>query len=50
MNFGGFKAFKMDIKCLIGTVVSVARFDGVVEGGTGELNKESEEKETISVK
>lgn len=29
----------MDIKCLFGTVISVVRQDGVVEGGTGALNK-----------
>ena len=28
-----------DIKCFVGTVFSVLRHDGVVEGGTGELNK-----------
>ncbi|MBR6525965.1 MAG: sugar transferase [Clostridia bacterium] len=31
-----------DIKCFIGTVVSVLKHDGVVEGGTGELNKKKE--------
>lgn len=36
MNFG------MDLRCILGTVVSVARQDGVVEGGTGELHKEQE--------
>lgn len=29
----------MDIKCVIGTVISVAKSDGVVEGGTGTLEK-----------
>ena len=32
-------SFFFDIKCLFGTVFSVLRKDGVVEGGTGELNK-----------
>ena len=32
-----------DIKCFIGTVVSVLRHDGVVEGGTGTLEKEKKE-------
>ncbi len=31
--------FAMDLKCLIGTVVSVAKQEGVVEGGTGELER-----------
>ena len=29
-----------DIKCFFGTILSVLRHDGVVEGGTGEMNKE----------
>ena len=29
----------MDVKCFFGTLISVAKSDGVVEGGTGELNK-----------
>ena len=32
--------FFMDMKCIFGTVVSVAKQDGVVEGGTGTLEKE----------
>lgn len=34
----------IDIKCFFGTVVSVLRSDGVVEGGTGELKKHKKEK------
>ena len=30
---------KMDLKCFLGTIFSVLRSDGVVEGGTGELHK-----------
>lgn len=33
-------SFGMDLRCILGTVASVARQDGVVEGGTGELHKE----------
>ncbi len=33
---GGFGAFLFDIKCFLGTVLSVAKSDGVVEGGTGD--------------
>lgn len=29
-----------DCRCILGTIFSVLRSDGVVEGGTGELNKE----------
>lgn len=31
----------MDIKCFVGTIVSVVKSDGVVEGGTGELKKKN---------
>ena len=37
---GGWMAFVMDVRCFIGTIFSVAKHDGVVEGGTGELEKE----------
>lgn len=33
-------SFLFDCKCFFGTIVSVLKSDGVVEGGTGELNKE----------
>ena len=36
---GGWKAFGMDVRCFLGTIFSVLRSDGVVEGGTGELKK-----------
>lgn len=37
------QGFLMDAKCLFGTVVSVVKQDGVVEGGTGALEKEKRE-------
>ena len=46
LNAGCFKGFVMDVKCFFGTIISVLKSDGVVEGGTGELNKQ-EERETI---
>lgn len=36
---GGFTAFGMDLKCFFGSIISVFKREGVVEGGTGELNK-----------
>ena len=39
MEEGGFKAFAFDVKCFIGTIFSVSRADGVVEGGTGSMKK-----------
>lgn len=42
---GGFKAFAMDIKCFFGTIISVLKHDGVVEGGTGELQKHEAQEE-----
>ena len=47
LNGGFFKGLSMDVKCLFGTVISVLKSDGVVEGGTGELNKQKE-KELIA--
>lgn len=35
-------SFVFDVKCFFGTILSVLKSDGVVEGGTGELNKEKE--------
>lgn len=36
--------FMMDIKCFFGTIFSVLRSDGVVEGGTGELKRHADQK------
>ncbi|MBA4283887.1 MAG: lipid carrier--UDP-N-acetylgalactosaminyltransferase, partial [Candidatus Puniceispirillum sp.] len=33
-------SFWMDFRCFIGTVFSVLRSDGVLEGGTGKMMKE----------
>ena len=41
LNAGFWSGFAMDVKCFFGTIISVAKSDGVVEGGTGELNKKS---------
>lgn len=38
-------SFLFDLHCLFGTVFSVLRSDGVVEGGTGTLHKEKKETE-----
>ena len=38
------KSLDMDIKCILGTVISVVKQDGVVEGGTGELEKKKSDK------
>lgn len=38
-------SFGFDVKCFFGTITSVLKHDGVVEGGTGTLEKEKEEKE-----
>ena len=37
-------SFAFDCKCFFGTIVSVLKHDGVVEGGTGQLEKEKAEK------
>lgn len=36
--------FRMDLKCFFGTITSVLKHDGVVEGGTGELHKEADQQ------
>lgn len=36
---------RMDMKCILGTILSVLKQDGVVEGGTGELEKMKKQKE-----
>ena len=49
--------FGFDVKCFFGTITSVLKSDGVVEGGTGEIKKAAEaeteatveEKDTTSV-
>lgn len=40
------KGFAMDVKCFFGTITSVLKHDGVVEGGTGMM--EQKEKEKVS--
>lgn len=44
---GGFKGFAMDVKCFFATFISVLKADGVVEGGTGEMEKYAVEKEAV---
>ena len=39
LNAGRFKGFAMDVRCFFGTVRSVFKSDGVVEGGTGAMKK-----------
>ena len=38
-------SFLFDCKCFFGTILAVLRRDGVVEGGTGTMNKEKEHAE-----
>ncbi len=38
------QSFAFDVKCFFGTIVSVLKHDGVVEGGTGQIEKEKSEK------
>lgn len=40
----------MDVKCFFGTIMSVLKHDGVVEGGTGAMEKQQEEKTKETVK
>ncbi len=40
LNAGKFRGFAMDWKCFWGTIASVFKHEGVVEGGTGEIKKQ----------
>lgn len=46
LNKGWFRGFWMDWKCFWGTIFSVLKSDGVVEGGTGEMKKQQENTRT----
>lgn len=37
---GGLAGFRMDCRCFFGTITSVLKHDGVVEGGTGALKEQ----------
>lgn len=37
------QSFLFDVKCFVGTIISVFKSDGVVEGGTGTLRKKERE-------
>ena len=49
LHEGGLKAFLFDARCFFGTVFSVARGDGVVEGGTGKLQKRKSKGKTYEL-
>ena len=48
LNAGKLKGFAMDWKCFWGTIFSVLKSDGVVEGGTGEMKKQQQENSRIN--
>ena len=48
LNAGKFKGFAMDWKCFLGTIFSVLKSDGVVEGGTGEMKKQQQENDSTN--
>lgn len=45
LNSGSFKGLAMDIRCFFLTVVAVLKSDGVVEGGTGNMQESLEKEE-----
>ena len=45
INAGKFKGLAMDLRCFFGTITSVLKSDGVVEGGTGAMKKEETENQ-----
>ena len=40
------QSFLFDCKCFFGTIKSVLKHDGVVEGGTGEMHKDDQKIDT----
>ena len=44
LESGGWKAFAFDCRCFFGTISSVLKSDGVVEGGTGALKTEEKDQ------
>lgn len=38
------ESFSFDVKCFFGTISSVLKSDGVVEGGTGQMERDAEEE------
>lgn len=50
LNQGHFHGFAMDWKCFWGTIRSVLKSEGVVEGGTGEIKKVKTEKKKVGLK
>lgn len=50
LNSGFFTALFFDIKCFMLTIFSVLKSDGVVEGGTGEIHKQTENGENVTEK
>ncbi len=40
-------SLRMDVRCFLGTIISVVKSDGVVEGGTGVKNQVASSKENI---
>lgn len=44
LNYGGWRAFLFDCKCFFGTFSSAVRGDGILEGGTGKMHKNGENK------
>ena len=41
------QSFGFDVKCFFGTITSVLKHEGVVEGGTGAIEKENEKEEAV---
>ena len=44
---GHFRGFAIDWRCFWGTVKSVLKSEGIIEGGTGEMKKQKEKQEAL---
>lgn len=50
LHAGGLKALNQDIRCFIGTISSVLKSDGIVEGGTGAIRTDIHQKGEYQVR
>ncbi len=49
LSSGVVSGIMMDVKCFFGTIKSVLKSEGVVEGGTGEIERKEKENDTANV-
>lgn len=48
LGSGSLNGFIMDLRCFFGTIKSVVKSEGIVEGGTGEIERRKQEKDSVN--